>query len=131
MYGQPKETCINAARMHIFEAKYKPKVRSAPLDHIKGVDAEMLPPYKNTLHHKFLRCYYVAFMWKHAQGQLPDIDLLNGEYSMKWFNCSQIPRSLESEVDEEAINIDVEVEDTMETEDDDSDQYFRSFLSIK
>ena len=73
----------------------------------------------------------LLFMWKHAQGQLPDIDLLNGEYSMKWFNCSQIPRSLESEVDEEAINIDVEVEDTMETEDDDGDQYFRSFLSIK
>ena len=70
---------------------------------------------------------YVAYMWKHAQGQLPDIDpnehgwqLFNEEYSMKRFSCSQLPRSLESEVDEEAINIDDEVEDTMETEDDDS-----------
>ena len=79
-------------------------------------------------HHKFLHANYVAYKWKHAQGQLPDIDptehgwqLLNREYSMKWFSCSQLPRSLESEVDEEAINIDDEVEDTMETEDDDSD----------
>ena len=46
---------------------------------------------------------------------------------MKWFSCSQLPRSLESEVDEEAINIDDEVEDTMETEDDDSDQFFDHF----
>ena len=110
----------------LVETKYKPKMRSTPLDHIKGVDAEMLPPCKNTLHHKFLHANNVYFL--HVEGQLPDIDpnvhgwqLLCGEYSMKWFNCSQLPRSLESEVDEEAINIDDEAEDTMETEDDDSD----------
>ena len=40
---------------------------------------------------------------------------------MKWFSISQLPKSLESERDEEAINIDDGVEGTMETEDYDSD----------
>ena len=47
---------------------------------------------------------------------------------MKWFSISQLPRSLESEHDEEAINIDDGVEGTLETEDEDCDyQYFQSF----
>ena len=82
MYGQPKETCIDAARMHIFEAKYKPIVRSAPLDHIKGVDAEMLPPSKNTLHHSIvIMLLTCASMLKDSYQSLIQMNM-DGSYSM-------------------------------------------------
>ena len=98
------------------------------MDNIKSCDAFIIALCKDVLEQKFLRCNYVAYMWKHAhiQDPLPDTSPTmhgwqesEGLYIPVLFKGSQVPLNLsetitssdrpedeESDNDEDCLNRD-------------------------
>ena len=66
LYGLPKKSTVNDVCKSVFWTKFDKKE--------KVVDLNVLPPYKNNLKYHIIRSNYVAYIFRHANQLVLDIE---------------------------------------------------------
>ena len=102
IYGKPKLNSVNKARLAMFEQKYKPKNRGDFLEMVKGANPSLFPPCSASLKNQVLRAHLVSSLWKNSGKPMPlklvpeenGWKMVNGQYWMNWYDCTQLPNSL-------------------------------------
>ncbi len=100
MYGHPKASTANEARYKIFLKKYAPKKNEEPLEKLKGLNPNSMPPCKSVLINKLKGVEFVVRLWKRAMQPVPCSQQPtdhgwyvddNGRYAPRWYDGSQVP----------------------------------------
>ena len=102
LYGMRKLRNINDVRFAMFQQKYAPRKRDAPLNKILGINPSSMPPCQSVLINKIHRTNYVACLWRRATLPTPCTmkaeahgwSLENGTYKIKWYDGDQLPQSV-------------------------------------
>lgn len=130
MYGKSTYQDINKLRCDLFRSRYDVKSgKSGKFVVPNGMDLSLLPPCRDALSMHTLRASYVAYTWKHAHIQYPEIlnptkfgwTSDNGvDLKVQWNKCDLMPQELidvlEEPIDTDAGPSTAAVETEQETE---------------
>ncbi|KAI9559499.1 hypothetical protein GHT06_013493 [Daphnia sinensis] len=102
MYGKKRLNSVDDARLEAFKKVYEPK-KNKPLESVKGLDFNNLPPCKTVLLQQMKRVNCICSVWNNATDLQPNIfppeqngwNFEGEKYSINWFDGPMTPPTLE------------------------------------